>query len=66
MRIVHLNVYNGYTGALLLETALVEGGSDATLPVLPANDAYTHTGWESVRRSEIPSLLLCRHAHGVL
>ncbi len=48
LRIIHLNVYNGYTGALLLETALVEGGSSATLPVLPANDAYTHTGWESV------------------
>ena len=47
LRIVHLNVYNGYTGALLMETALVEGGSDITLPALPANEAYTHTGWES-------------------
>ena len=47
LRIVHLNVYNGYTGALLMETALVEGGSNITLPALPANEAYTHTGWES-------------------
>ncbi len=52
LRIVHLNVYNGYTGALLMETALVEGGSDITLPVLPANAAYTHTGWESVHGSD--------------
>ena len=43
--IIHLNIYNGYTGALLMEAALVEGGSEVTLPSIPANDAYTHTGW---------------------
>ena len=47
LRILHLDVYNGYTGALLLEAALLEGGSSVALPTLPENDAYTHTGWET-------------------
>ena len=66
LRIVHLNIYNGYTGALLMETALVEGGSDVTLPSLPANDAYTHTGWESFRCRRARLFCDAEQAHGVL
>ena len=47
LRIIHLNVYNGYTGVQLMQAALVEGGSSIALPVLSENEAYTHTGWES-------------------